>query len=101
MPYTPGSGNNVSHKTITRQLMLEHDEDGKVVTVIATQSMFGIKLWGAVDNVCRLSDADLRINPKPTADDTQPVEVRRVRHQDKQAKRVRAQAVMLDAKRSR
>lgn len=97
MAFTAGSGTKVSRKTITSHLMLEYDDDDQVVAVVATQSMFGIGLWGAVDNVVRLTGADLRINLTP--DDTQPVEVRRVRHQDKQAKRVRAQAVMLEAKR--
>ncbi|MCK5308058.1 MAG: hypothetical protein KAJ73_05550 [Zetaproteobacteria bacterium] len=99
MAYAAGSGNQRSHKNITSHIMLEHDEDEKVVAVVATQSMFGIGLWGAVDNVVRLTGADLRINHSPTPGDTQPVEVRRVSHQDKQAKRARSQAVMLEAKR--
>lgn len=98
MAHASGSGNIVSRKTITQHLMLEHDEDEKVVTVIATQSMFGIRLWGAVDNVCRLSGADLRINATPTPDDTQPITIRRV---PKDVKRARSLRTMVEAKRRR
>jgi hypothetical protein len=102
MAHAPGSGNTHSRKTITKDLIIETDYEGEVMAVVATQSMFGIRLWGAVDyvvlNHVMTSDNEvvLRINPTPTPDDIPPVVVRRM---SKEEKRQRALRVMVEAKR--
>lgn len=114
MAYASGSGNNVSRKNIASYVETMKDHDDDVMAVLATQSQFGISLWGAIDGLCRKRDwtypaghedmpkrAILVILHLVDEDNSQPVVVRRVQHQDKQQKRMRDLATQLAAKRKR
>lgn len=111
MSFTQGAGNRVSHKTIESHVGTSKDSTDDLMAVFATQSQFGIGLWGAVDGLCRKRDwtypaghedmpkpAILIIKRDPDADDISPIVARRV---PKSVKRARSLATMVDAKRRR
>lgn len=112
MAHAQGAGNNVSRNNIESQVDTQNDATGDLMAVFATQSQFGISLWGAIDGMCRKHDweytgalkasapkpAILVIKQAPDADDIRPIVARRV---PKDVKRARSLATMVQAKRQR